>query len=142
MEVRFVVDKEDGIFYDSVSRENGYSKTGRTFRSSYFSLMQFYIPSERKKNDEDEFHKMRDENHTVEFFVDGITYDKNVVVLSIALPSNIICRNKHPHITFLISKGVKAVYSNDLLNSEAGTQVNVPSSISSLSLKGFIAKAH
>ena len=56
LEVRFVVDKEDGIFYDSVSRENGYSKTGRTFRSSYFSLMQFYIPSERKKNDEDEFH--------------------------------------------------------------------------------------
>lgn len=47
LEVRFVVDKGNGEFYDSINRENGYSKTGRTFRSSYASLRQFYMPSEK-----------------------------------------------------------------------------------------------
>jgi len=56
LEVKFVVNKGNGVHYDISNECEGFSMTGRTFRTSYASLMQFYMPQEKNGENEDEFH--------------------------------------------------------------------------------------
>lgn len=56
LEVRFVLpSSQDGWHYDGLDRNSGFTRTGRTFRSSYLSLRQILGRCAFDESEQDKF---------------------------------------------------------------------------------------
>lgn len=60
------------------------------------------------------------------FLLKSICKNDKIQAISVELPPEIPCKNKHPHITLSMARGVKPVESNDML---AGTHEEIPLNI-------------